>query len=415
MNLIINNDLMQRRLFFTILLQCFLWGQDNDLIFTPDSGIRVDSSGISRVVVDISGLYFIYCNQGPDQGLAVSEDGLNFTLVNIQDYPDYRYHSMPDSSYRRYFVEIENVTARLRSQSSIDGSEFTMDAGYRYVFPPNDAITNSHVYATYFNNALGEVYMVYLAGEIDNARSIHSEAGDNGWVFGSYTTDIFGDSILGGGNQSYWDPYAIVLPDDRIRIFTMNQHGHPVPPAEPKGTIYSFTSEDNGATFTKDPGYRVRFDDYTEFEVLSLNDPKVILLPDGRYRMYMASMIRTGSGADDIKWAIVSAATSPTVVVDRNYNMIPVAFRLNQNFPNPFNPITTFRYDLREDALVTITIYDLMGRVVRTLVNKEQYAGFKSISWNATNDYGKPVSAGVYLYQIHAGEYMQTKKMVLLK
>ena len=95
--------------------------------------------------------------------------------------------------------------------------------------------------------------------------------------------------------------------------------------------------------------------------------------------------------------------------------MIPVAFRLNQNFPNPFNPITTFRYDLREDALVTITIYDLMGRVVRTLVNKEQYAGFKSISWNATNDYGKPVSAGVYLYQVKAGEYMQTKKMVLLK
>ena len=406
---------MKRFLPLLILFQWFLWGQDNDLLFFPDSGIRVDSSGISKVVVDTSGFYFIYYNQGPNQMLAVSEDGLNFTLVNINDYPDYRYHPMPDSSYRRYFVELENDTARLMSRSSIDGSEFELDAGYRYVFTQNDAITNSHVYATYFNNVLGEVYMIYLAGGIDNARSIHSEAGDNGWTFDSYTTDIFSDSILGGGNQSYWDPHAIVLPDSRIRIFTMNQHGHPVPPAEPKGTIYSFTSEDHGATFTKDPGYRLRFDDYMEFEVLSLNDPKVILLPDGRYRMYMASMIRTGFGEENIKWAIVSATTSTTIAVDSDYNMIPVKLWLKQNFPNPFNPMTMLQYDLPHNSLVNITIYDMLGREVKTLINQTQDAGYKSLQWNATNDYGKPVSAGIYLYQIQAGEYISTKKMVLLK
>jgi hypothetical protein len=97
---------MKRFLPLLILFQWFLWGQDNDLLFFPDSGIRVDSSGISKVVVDTSGFYFIYYNQGPNQMLAVSEDGLNFTLVNINDYPDYRYHPMPDSSYRRYFVEL---------------------------------------------------------------------------------------------------------------------------------------------------------------------------------------------------------------------------------------------------------------------------------------------------------------------
>ena len=176
MNMVIKNGLVQFRIFFTIFLQFYLFGQDNDLIFIPDSGIRIDSSGISRVVIDTSGLYLIYYNRGPDQGLAVSEDGLNFSIVSIQDYPDYRYHIMPDSSRRRYFVEIENDTARLKSRSSNDGSEFIMDPGYRYVFPPNDAITSLHVYTTYFNNALGEVYIVYLAGEIDNARSIHSES-----------------------------------------------------------------------------------------------------------------------------------------------------------------------------------------------------------------------------------------------
>jgi len=65
--------------------------------------------------------------------------------------------------------------------------------------------------------------------------------------------------------------------------------------------------------------------------------------------------------------------------------------------------------------LVNITIYDIMGQVVRTLINIEQTAGFKSIQWNATNDAGQPVSAGPYLYMIQTGEYKSTKKMVLLK
>ena len=94
---------------------------------------------------------------------------------------------------------------------------------------------------------------------------------------------------------------------------------------------------------------------------------------------------------------------------------IPEVFALHQNYPNPFNPITTLRYDLPEQSMVNIIIYDLLGRQVKSLVNQTQDAGFKSVIWNATNDYGKPVSAGVYLYQIQAGEFVQTKKMVLLK
>jgi hypothetical protein len=93
----------------------------------------------------------------------------------------------------------------------------------------------------------------------------------------------------------------------------------------------------------------------------------------------------------------------------------PEQFRLNQNYPNPFNPITTLRYDLPEDALVNITIYDMMGRIVSNLVSSQQNAGYKSIQWNATNNAGQPVSAGLYLYTIEAGKFRQTKKMVLLK
>lgn len=98
-----------------------------------------------------------------------------------------------------------------------------------------------------------------------------------------------------------------------------------------------------------------------------------------------------------------------------NNHLIPESFIMHQNFPNPFNPFTTLQYNLPENSLVNITIYDMMGREVRTLVNQVEDAGYRSIIWDATNKYGKPVSAGIYLYQIQAGEYIQTKKMILLK
>ena len=92
-----------------------------------------------------------------------------------------------------------------------------------------------------------------------------------------------------------------------------------------------------------------------------------------------------------------------------------IDYKVHNNFPNPFNPITTLHYDLPEDAMVNITIYDMMGRIVSNLVSSQQNAGYKSIQWDATNDKGEPVSAGLYLYTIEAGKFRQTKKMVLLK
>jgi len=94
---------------------------------------------------------------------------------------------------------------------------------------------------------------------------------------------------------------------------------------------------------------------------------------------------------------------------------LPIAYNLHNAYPNPFNPTTTLRYDIPEDGFVHITIYDMMGRVVSNLVSSQQNAGYKSIQWNATNSIGQPVSAGLYLYTIQAGDFRQTKKMVLLK
>jgi hypothetical protein len=113
--------------------------------------------------------------------------------------------------------------------------------------------------------------------------------------------------------------------------------------------------------------------------------------------------------------ALTLGVNASAGVLSINGELLPEVFALHQNYPNPFNPVTTLRYDLPENGMVNITIYDMLGRQVKTLINQTQDAGYRSVIWDATNDYGKPVSAGIYLYQIQAGEYMQTKKMVLLK
>ena len=115
-------------------------------------------------------------------------------------------------------------------------------------------------------------------------------------------------------------------------------------------------------------------------------------------------------GLDDIYWS-----GGGEVLAISNFNTSLDRFVLKDNYPNPFNPLTLINYELPSDGLVNITIYDMMGRKVKALVNGSQTAGYKSIMWNATNDKNEPVSAGLYLYSIQAGEFRQTKKMVLLK
>lgn len=93
----------------------------------------------------------------------------------------------------------------------------------------------------------------------------------------------------------------------------------------------------------------------------------------------------------------------------------PEKIQIKQNYPNPFNPTTTLEYYLPRDLFVNISIYDMLGNKIKSLVQRDQVSGFKSVQWNAQNNQGEPVSAGVYLYKIQADGFSQTKKMILVK
>jgi hypothetical protein len=93
----------------------------------------------------------------------------------------------------------------------------------------------------------------------------------------------------------------------------------------------------------------------------------------------------------------------------------PTEYSLSQNYPNPFNPETTIEYTLPKTAFVMLKIYDMLGQEVRTLVNEFQQTGVKSVNWDGKNDQGQPVPSGIYIYQIVAGEFAKSARLLLLK
>lgn len=91
-------------------------------------------------------------------------------------------------------------------------------------------------------------------------------------------------------------------------------------------------------------------------------------------------------------------------------NQIPKSYKLSQNYPNPFNPSTIIKYDLPKEGMVKIVVYDAIGREVKTLVNEEQNAGSYKVEFDGSN-----LPSGIYFYKLQAGDFTETKKMLLIK
>jgi len=94
---------------------------------------------------------------------------------------------------------------------------------------------------------------------------------------------------------------------------------------------------------------------------------------------------------------------------------IPKVFDLKPNYPNPFNPSTTIKYQLPKAVDVQLEIYNILGQRVKTLVNKKAEPGYYEVVWDGTNDFGQKVASGLYIYRIKAGDYVKSYKMILMK
>jgi hypothetical protein len=122
-----------------------------------------------------------------------------------------------------------------------------------------------------------------------------------------------------------------------------------------------------------------------------------------------------GSGTEEDIYTIKYVQTASEVRDETGDRERPSEFVLSQNYPNPFNPTTKIEFTLAKSGFVTLQIYDVLGRKVKTLVSEELSSGYKSVIWDGKNDAGDEVASGVYFYQLKVGDFSEPKKMLLLK
>jgi hypothetical protein len=96
-------------------------------------------------------------------------------------------------------------------------------------------------------------------------------------------------------------------------------------------------------------------------------------------------------------------------------SLLPKRFALHPNYPNPFNPATTIKYDLPKTTRVTLRIFDIMGRQVKTLIDEEKDAGYHYLIWEGKDDKGRPVTSGIYFYRLETSSFTFVQKLMLLR
>jgi len=101
--------------------------------------------------------------------------------------------------------------------------------------------------------------------------------------------------------------------------------------------------------------------------------------------------------------------------IEGGVSTIPKTFALKQNYPNPFNPVTTIKYQIPAESRVVLSVYNILGQRIKTILNDVQPAGYYTVQWNGRDETGNQVASGIYFYRIQADGYVNTCKMLFMK
>jgi hypothetical protein len=178
---------------------------------------------------------------------------------------------------------------------------------------------------------------------------------------------------------------------DSLRIFTF--------PFLPAGWTYEIS----------DSGW-IRTPDTIEIDITP--STRLVLGDTGRVSIYAYDNLNQPAGNAE---ALVFASQGAVDVHEPGSNDLPKTFDLSQNYPNPFNPTTVIKFSLPRRCSANLEIYNILGQRVAVLVDKELAAGYYELQWNGTNSSGGQVGSGVYFYHLRAGDFVSSKKMVLLR
>ncbi len=234
----------------------------------------------------------------------------------------------------------------------------------------------------------------YMAYTVTNPDHVAAGTGINPMVKADPATAAFHvtDSLIAYGGCPLINDFDVLAPVPPLSQVEMNYHTFACPPGPAVGpAILSQQTINPGTKIV-----RIVLSGFSYHYIRDIDNDGIL---DRHHHMW-----------DIIRWL-------------NNNPPIPIAARpgglrtrLAQNYPNPFNPVTTIKYTIKEQAHVSLRVYNVAGQLVRTLVNEVQKPdGVKPVEWHGFNNSGQPVASGVYFYKLVTKDFSQTKKMVLLK
>ena len=404
------------------------------VVYTTDnSGLHHDH--ISSIAIDNSGNKWI----GSFQSGLASFDGTNWTIYDTSN------SGLPDNDVMSIAIDGNGnkwIGTGFGGVAFFDGTNWTVHTTDIFVdamavdSSGNTWIGTYHHGLACFDGTSWTIYNTSNSDLPDNwVHSIAIDENNNKWI-----GTRGGLVVIDGTNWTVYNTSNSGLPSNIVRSIAFDSNGNKWLGTQSGGlaffdgtnwTVYdtsnsgmphefvsSLAIDGSGNKWIGTFRQGLAFFDGTNWTVYDTSNSD---LPDNDVR----SIAIDGSGNKWIGTGGGLAVYNDVVVIsiEPDRDMFTDGYTLYQNYPNPFNPVTEICYELPNRSLVSLTVYDLLGRRVAILLSEMQDAGYKSVIWDATDDLGQPVSAGIYFYRIKVeyhdgisnGNHVQTRKMVLLE
>jgi uncharacterized delta-60 repeat protein len=338
--------------------------------------------------VDASGNVFV---SGQSVGIGTNNDFvvIKYNTVGDQQWLE-RYNSSGDDASR--VVEVD------ASGNVYSTGYCTYNNNYDYLTMKLNTDGNV-LWATRFNGS---------ANLADLASAMALDSYGNVYVTGR---------SVGGANVLDSDYATVKYNTNGVQQWVAIYKGSNNTPDVPR----AITLDDHGNVYVSGGSYSTTFNDYTTVKykngggqdwVLRYNGPannddfSNAVAVDGLGNVYITGY-STGLSSN---YDIATIKYSATVGVSNNGNEIPTNYSLSQNYPNPFNPTTTISFELPKQSDVSLSVYNSIGEEISVIVNDKLSAGKYRINFDGSN-----ISSGIYFYRLQAGDFTQTKKMILIK
>lgn len=355
-------------------------------------------------------------------------------IIDLQNLPasaslvkTYRWPGVDSTFARAHTVSMDEANAILyiSGGTATFGTGGATSGGTRIfsIADPENPVPLSfwddyYVHDTHIRDNIAFLHNIFDGGQIDildvsspaNPQRIHLHQYPNGFSHSSWTTPDKNYMItcneINGLPINVWD-ISVLWDSDPNNNDQISQAAFiPVSPSSIAHEIY----------IRGDFGFISHYDEGVK--LADLSDPTNPVILDtyntandwGVHAFFPSGNFVVSDIVEGLYVFSVSGLTAIDPIVE-----VPATFNLEQNFPNPFNPETTIRYGIISDSEVRLTIYNLLGQVVRTLINQQMPAGQYTARWDGRNDAGQEVSSGVYIYRLQSGSRVATRKMALLR